>query len=288
MYIQETNNPFCKGVRKDRTLMCFYERWSSCTFQDALSEANNDVNRLKTVGFPDFNAVFNSDENIRNNFIQQYSNDRAINILFTFNGKGQFVLSSAIPHSFNHVLECSPMRIDNKYYWWRAISSAFLLRPNEDTLTLLKKYHNLALTPSDNCVSLFVRHADKVMEMELLPFQTYAETAKMIIEKELSPKPEMSNEIFGFNGSLFLSTDDPDVIHQAEEWSKQNNWKVVYTHLFDRGTQTARLDWNSQHKKGTVAVHDDLEYFSMLLNLEYSVQCEAWVCTLASNSCRYV
>lgn len=37
---------------------------------------------------------------------------------------------------------------------------------------------------------------------------------------------------------------------------------------------------------GTVAVHDDLEYMSMLLNLYYSTRSEAWVCTMASNSCR--
>ena len=225
--------------------------------------------------------------------MQHYENDKAINILFTFNGKGKFDLSAAIPHSLNHVLECSPMRVDNKFYWWRAVSSAFLLRPNEDTLALLRKHHDLDLSPTDNCISLFVRHADKVMEMELLPFQTYADTAKMMIEKEYSLKPEMSNTIGsdqkdGSNGAIFLSTDDPDVINQAEEWSKANHWKVQYTHLFDRATQTARLDWDAQHKKGTRAVHDDLEYFSMLLNLEYSVQCESWVCTLASNSCRYV
>jgi len=279
--------------------MCYYERWSSCTFQDALSDSNGDVNRLKTISFPDFNAVFSSDETTRNSFLQHYENDKAVNILFTFHGKGKFDLSVAIPHSLNHVVECSPMRVDNKFYWWRAISSAFLLRPNEDTIKLLQKHHTLDLTSQDKCISLFVRHADKVMEMELLPFQTYASTAQMMIEKDYSPRPEKTtttttisdngnaNDII-MNGAIFLSTDDPDVINQAEEWSKTNHWKVQYTNLFDRATQTARLDWDAQHKKGTRAVHDDLEYFSMLLNLEYSVQCESWVCTLASNSCRYV
>lgn len=265
--------------------MCYYERWSSCTFADALSEAHGDVNRLKTIGFPDFNAAFSPDEGVRSNFIQQYASEKAINILFTYNGKGKFDQLNAIPHSMSHVLECSPMRADNKFYWWRAVTSAFLLRPNEDTVALLKKHHDLALTTNDHCVSLFVRHADKVMEMELLPFQTYAETAKMMIEKGYSPKPENEGV---YKGTLFLSTDDPDVLSQADTWVKTNNWKLTYTNLFDRATQTARLDWNAQHKKGYRAVHDHLEYFSMLLNLEYSVQCDSWVCTLASNSCRYV
>ena len=30
------------------------------------------------------------------------------------------------------------------------------------------------------------------------------------------------------------------------------------------------------------------QYISILLNLEYSLKCDAWVCTLASNSCRLI
>lgn len=35
-------------------------------------------------------------------------------------------------------------------------------------------------------------------------------------------------------------------------------------------------------------MHDKLEYISMLLNLYYSLRSEAYVCTLASNSCRII
>ena len=35
-------------------------------------------------------------------------------------------------------------------------------------------------------------------------------------------------------------------------------------------------------------MHDNLEYLSMLLNLEYALKCESWVCTLASNFCRII
>ena len=37
-----------------------------------------------------------------------------------------------------------------------------------------------------------------------------------------------------------------------------------------------------------MAVHDKLEYISMLLNLYYALRSEAFVCTLQSNSCRIV
>jgi hypothetical protein len=90
------------------------------------------------------------------------------------------------------------------------------------------------------------------------------------------------------NGTLFITTEDPAVLKEAEEWGTINHWNIVYTNLFDRSIQTAYKTWEEQHRKGTRAIHDDLEYFSMLLNLQYAVQCEAWICTLASNSCRII
>jgi hypothetical protein len=45
---------------------------------------------------------------------------------------------------------------------------------------------------------------------------------------------------------------------------------------------------NCSSSAGTVAVHDKLEYISMLLNLYYSLRSEAYVCTLRSNSCRII
>ncbi len=77
-------------------------------------------------------------------------------------------------------------------------------------------------------------------------------------------------------------------MEEADKWGKENNWEIAYTNLFDRAQQTAFKTWDEQHKRGSKAVHDDLEYISMMFNLQYSLQCEAWVCTLASNSCRLI
>ncbi len=37
-----------------------------------------------------------------------------------------------------------------------------------------------------------------------------------------------------------------------------------------------------------VGEYHDLEYLSMLLNLDVSLRCDAWVCTLASGWCRLI
>ena len=71
---------------------------------------------------------------------------------------------------------------------------------------------------------------------------------------------------------------------------KANNWKIIYTNLFDRKKQIASLDWDTQHQHGINVQynHDKLEYISMLLNLYYSLRSETFICTLASNSCRII
>jgi len=33
---------------------------------------------------------------------------------------------------------------------------------------------------------------------------------------------------------------------------------------------------------------NQLQYISYLLNLEYAIKCEAWVCTIMSNTCRII
>lgn len=37
-----------------------------------------------------------------------------------------------------------------------------------------------------------------------------------------------------YNGTIFLTTEDPAVIQQANEWGAANHWSVTYTNLFDR------------------------------------------------------
>lgn len=37
-----------------------------------------------------------------------------------------------------------------------------------------------------------------------------------------------------YNGTIFLTTEDPAVIDEANAWGERNHWAVVYTNLFDR------------------------------------------------------
>lgn len=291
---------------------CFYEPWSRCTIQDALAGTGHDVNGFPTIYTGDIYRSF-LDESTRQELINKYSSSRGLNIIYT-TGHGTFDAHFAIPTAMQRIIDCSPIRKTFRYYWWRALSATFILRPNEATLGKLAEFSTLPLHDRDNCVAMFVRHGDKGIEMKLIPFSRYVEVVQMMFDRGLIPGSAnaaisasaasattatssgagagagagVAEAHRKSNISIFVSTDDPDVITEATDWAKQHNAKLLYTNLFDRATQTARLDWNSQHKKGTKAVHDENEYLSMLLNLAYSLRCEAWVCTLASNSCRLI
>jgi hypothetical protein len=52
-----------------------------------------------------------------------------------------------IPKRFQELLDCSPMKKEQRYYWWRAITATYLLRPNAATLAELRKYRTLPLGP---------------------------------------------------------------------------------------------------------------------------------------------
>lgn len=269
----------------------------------------------------DFQHAFNDEAGLQQT-LETLKNVKSFNIILTYGG-GKWDGHTYIPRQMHPILDCSPMRDEAKYYWWRAVSATYMARPNADTLRLLAKYHTLPIHDYGTCAAMFVRHGDKGIEMKLLDFSVYAVTAQEMWNAGLFPSsakflketqdkhhlrradgnnPDAigvayrhnwslaltSSSDFPSNGTLFITTEDPAVLTEAEKWGALNHWLIAYTNLFDRAQQTAYKTWDEQHKKGSKPVHDDLEYISMLLNLQYALQCEAWVCTLASNSCRII
>lgn len=61
-----------------------------------------------------------------------------------------------VPSIFTELVECSPVRHGLQYYWWRSIAAAYMLRPNEPTLSLLAKYRNLDLAANEQCIGRLI------------------------------------------------------------------------------------------------------------------------------------
>jgi len=195
---------------------------------------------------------------------------------------------AAVPEVMRKFVHCTHLIEGITFYWWRAVSAAFLLRPNEATRKLLKEYSNLDFNPNkERCVSIYIRRGDKHVEMKLIKTYKYLKVAKMFYDNGLIPGlPETNNS----RPVIFIGSEDPTAIDETIAWGNQNNWKVIYTNLFDRKSVSAYMNDTEQVavRSAKVAKHHDLEYFSMLLNLHYHLQCEAYVCTMASNFCRVI
>ena len=265
---------------------CFYEPWSNCTINDALQGA--DINSFRTIHICDVQDTF-TNADARRAIIAHYRNDRVLNIVFTKGPNKPYYPKSLIPVSLQHILHCSPVSIAAHYYWWRALSASFLIRPNALTLSLLRSVDTLNYNrKADFCVALFVRHGDKGIEMNLVGLKEYLKVADFLfnVSKQNSTIAGRSSD--KVSDLVFITTDDNHTLSELETWGKVSNKKTIFTSLFDRSEQTFSLTYDKQHQKGYKAVHDKLEYISMLLNLEYALKCDAWVCTLASNSCRVI
>lgn len=73
----------------------------------------------------------------------------------------------AIPAAFHGLLEASVIRPELYYYWWRAQSATYLVRPNERTLREMearKAQVYPAMRVPAGALSVHVRRGDKWLE----------------------------------------------------------------------------------------------------------------------------
>eukprot|EP01041_Mallomonas_annulata_P006580 gene6580-13310_t len=282
----QTRNPFCRSQNK-LTLECYYEPWSSCSYKDALTGGMHvkHPNMLR-LHDQDFKLRNDRNETLPQHIIDKIGDRRTIVYVHTGFGDSSHML---VPRPMKHLLHCSPMSPRFDYYWWRAVSAAYILRPNAATLDKLDSLRKVVL--GDSCVAIYSRRGDKHVEMKLVSTDGYTTAAEMVWKLV---EPMLKNRATGppspGNFTVFLASESPDVIKDGVQWGVSSGHKVLFTELFDRREVSAHLDYKAMRAKrlaGRIR-HHDLEYLSMLLTLDLATRCQGWVCTLASNFCRLI
>lgn len=145
---------------------------------------------------------------------------------------------------------------------------------------------------------MYIRHGDKGIEMSLVETYKYWEAAVTLHNNGLVSGSHSTN-ITIYNGSgrvdaggsVFIGSENASAIAEFESYGRRYGWDIRYTNLFDRNEVTANLDFitkNSYQRNRTSLVHHDLEYLSMLLNIDYHLKGSAFVCTIKSNFCRVI
>jgi len=141
-------------------------------------------------------------------------------------------------------------------------------------------------------VSVHVRHGDKLIEMDLLPLARYVQEAERLASGDqnipvLDTSIASSDQTFFYpkqafaQRTMFVSTEDPDVIMDAMALTRSNDnpWKVAFTQ--ENRTNDILMDMVMRKSAGKAT----LESF---LNLELALEADAWVCTLQSNWCQLI
>merc|ERR1712157_610802 len=78
---------------------------------------------------------------------------------------------------------------------------------------------------------------------------------------------------------LFVSTEDPQVIHEAAKLAFTDDWDVYFTR--ENRTNANVSVMRQQRGNGRATLES-------LLNLELALEADAWVCTLMSNWCQLI
>ena len=130
------------------------------------------------------------------------------------------------------------------FYWWRAVSASYYVRPNRATLKALEKHRTLPIkikgtnsytnqsvalsVPDENngqCISIYVRRGDKALEMKLVPFERYTDAVNIVMSRYLNTsKPTVP----GTKGkpAIFIGSESTAVINEAIAWGKKNDFQV--------------------------------------------------------------
>ena len=300
----QVNNKFCSD-RNKFNLECYYEPLSSCTLEDALG-TNETIDHLKSRKVDQYTYISDSDLVYKEYWKRNISHKTIV-----IENRGD---SHYNPYIFSAFRKCCVT--SGRDDWWLSIFSAYFIRPNKLTLDLMDTYRNASslrhLDRHGKCVGIYIRHGDKGVEMPLVKTSNYLTIAKFLLDNGMTSlnnqgKYAMSlhsheisvllEQFYSMNRSVhnstahtvFVGSEDPEAIEDAIRWGTAENVHVLYTNIFDRRTDVSTsLGWDEQValKKAHMNKHHPLEYFSMLLNLDYLLRCNVYVCALGSNFCR--
>ena len=169
-----------------------------------------------------------------------------------------------VPFALQALINESLIPPDKYFFWWRAQAVAYLLRPNRRTLKQLevRKQRQTWSTVPAGSISVHIRHGDKSKEMELVPDRMYLEKAEELILADGK-----------LTRTIFLSTEDA---HSVKYFRRVDNWTVL-TMQVPRQTELTSPSNFAQ------SIGPDEEMLNSLVNLDFALECYAWVGTLRSN-----
>jgi hypothetical protein len=254
-------------------MACYFEPLSNCTYDDALRGKKYE-DLLSSSSHVTKDSHYDEADQSKRVLIVKHGGDKPRHFF---------------PRVLNEIFHCSKIDIEKRRYWWRAISASYHLRPNKYTLEWLNQHMSLNINHSrETCIGMYVRRGDKHKEAPDKPIENYTYALEKLwsmgIPRFIDDKPiDKPQKV------LFFGTEDNGVIRDLQIWGEIHGWRILYTNLFDRDSVSSHLSFTENiHLNPSMNWHHEYEYLSMLLNLQYILKCNAFVCTMSSNYCRIV
>lgn len=266
-----TNGLFCQGTS---TLdQCYFEPLSNCTVADAfgnMSVSLDSLWRFSELSLDSYNR-YDSDWRFSEKILG--SSVRTVAENFEDSKNIINVLRGETPHMFHSLLKAGNLSEKN-FYWWRAQSVAYIVRPNHRTLFELKLRRNFYFNNKRlerGTISVHIPYGENRDPENQSPDKwiSYLQSAEALVSRY----PNLQRKIF-------LSTEDPLAI---SFFSKLTSWTVMWTkvkrvsgkNIITRpnqalGSFVSRFGW-------------DEEFLNSLLNLQLALECDGSVGHLSSN-----
>ncbi|KFH66460.1 hypothetical protein MVEG_06985 [Podila verticillata NRRL 6337] len=149
---------------------------------------------------------------------------------------------------------------DKGHFWWRSLLTYYAIRPNFRLRELIRR-SSKATVP---CISIHVRHSDKISESALFEFSEYMEHADQYRGKT------------GISG-IYLMTDDDRVIKSTKDY---RDFQFSYLNM-----ARSNKGWEADRDAG---VSRDQEEKIFLIDIFSAVQCQHSIVTYSSNVGRLI
>lgn len=185
----------------------------------------------------------------------------------------------AVPRQFKALLGASPIRPDRWYYWWRAQSAAYIVRPNARSRNEIEAHKRRAFAGEriqPGTISVHVRHGDKYVESALVEDGVYLRVAEDMYQAQQNLSSVAQTE--RLRPRIFLSTEDPQTV---TAFNAAAEWDVQVTDVVREASVTSTLA-----HAATIGPYEEM--LNSLMSLDLALQSDGFVGTLSSNWCRLI
>lgn len=251
--VEWNTGKYCEGM--DTIDECYFEPLSSCTVLDAFGALEISNENLKKF------SQLNPDTYSKNS-------ERVLQTSVKPLGDININLRTETPTMFHTLLQTGGIKEDF-YYWWRAQSTAYIVRPSLRTLRELGRrrklvFDNRAIQPGT--VSVHIRHGDKWKEDKLADDASFLRSMEALMKRNRR----------GLKRRIFLSTDDPISV---KFFAGLSNWTVEYTNV----SRDAYMDRTVGPEDFAAKIGWDEEFLNSLLSLQLATECDGFVGAMYSN-----